>query len=110
MSYFKFSFLINVLLIFLGSIFKITHLEFGFINGNMLLTLGKLFFMVPMFFAFILMFKAKKMKLLQKFLWMILFGVTFVFLNGLVVLIPGLLFYFFALKRLNLKKNPQLKN
>lgn len=97
-------FSLNVILLFFGALFKITHIQFGFLNGNSLMFSGKLFTAFPLLIAFFSMIKSNQMKIMEKAVWMVLFASFFVFLEGLVSLLPGLLFYFVGLKRLMIAK------
>lgn len=92
-------FFLNVIIMLFGALFKITHIAIGFLNGNSLMFFGKLFSVLVLFIAYFLMLKSTQMKVVEKALWMLLFGVVFIFLEGLIVLLPGLLFYIIGIKR-----------
>lgn len=99
---YRFVFILNVILLVFGALFKITHIQYGFLNGNSLMFSGKLFTAFPLLVAYVLMIKSNQMKIFEKALWMLLFASFFVFFEGLISLIPGLLFYIFGIKRLKI--------
>lgn len=92
-------FFLNVIIMLFGALFKMTHVAIGVLNGNSLMFFGKLFSALVLFIAYFLMLKSTQMKVVEKALWMLLFGVVFIFLEGLIVLLPGLLFYIIGIKR-----------
>lgn len=92
-------FFLNVIIMLFGALFKMTHVAIGVLNGNSLMLFGKLFSALVLFIAYFLMLKSTQMKVVEKALWMLLFGVVFIFLEGLIVLLPGLLFYIIGIKR-----------
>ncbi|RRJ88033.1 hypothetical protein EG240_14235 [Paenimyroides tangerinum] len=93
-------FFLNVIIMLFGALLKITHIAIGFLNGNSLMFIGKLFSALVLLIAYFLMLKSTQMKVVEKAIWMLLFGVVFVFLEGLIILLPGLLFYLIGIKRL----------
>ena len=99
-TYYRIAFTLSFIILMVGSVFKVTHMEWNFLNGNNLITVGLLSSGIYIALAYFMIFKSKKMPAGEKLLWVIGFALGFIVNVGFISFATALVFFFIGPKRL----------
>lgn len=102
-TYYRISFVLSFIILIVGSVFKVTHMELGFLNGTNLITVGLVSSVVYIALAYFLIFKSRKMPAGEKLIWVICFALGFIVNVGFISFATALVFFFIGDKRLQQK-------
>lgn len=103
-KYYRISFVLSFIILIVGSVFKVTHMELGFLNGNNLITVGLISSVIYIALAYFMIYKSRKMPAGEKLIWVICFALGFIVNVGFISFATALVFFIIGPKRLFYKE------
>ncbi len=99
-TYYRIAFVLSFIILIVGSVLKVTHVELSFLNGNNLITVGLLSSVIYIALAYFMIFKSRKMPAGEKLIWVICFALGFIVNVGFISFATALVFFIIGFKRL----------
>ncbi|RRA94724.1 hypothetical protein [Paenimyroides viscosum] len=103
-KYYRIAFVVSFIILIIGSVVKVTHIELGFLNGNSLITIGLISSVIYIALAYFMIFKSEKMPAGEKLMWVICFALGFIVNVGFISFATALVFFIIGYKRLYFNK------
>ena len=100
-TYYRIAFVLSFIILIVGSVLKVTHVELSFLNGNNLISLGLLSSVIYIALAYFMIFKSKKMPAGEKLIWVICFALGFIVNVGFISFATALVFFIIGNNRLH---------
>jgi len=99
-KYYRIAFVLSFIILIVGSVFKVTHMEWSFLNGNNLISVGLISSVIYIALAYFMIFKSKKMPAGEKLIWVACFALGFIVNVGFISFATALVFFIIGHKRL----------